>query len=129
MGGFLKDQFLILLSHAADDPDDLLRAIAFTVFQTPQCAVDFVFCVFANAAGVEQNGICVFGVVCQQVAFATQCSDNQFAVQHIHLAANGFDVQSTIVRRSAADRGGVCGLLLSSFGHSGDGDLCRVPGQ
>lgn len=68
--GFLKDEVLIFLGHAADDADDFGGAVAFAVFKSPESAVDFVFGVFADAAGVEDDGIGIFGIVCELVAVA-----------------------------------------------------------
>jgi len=109
VGGFVKDEVLIFLSHAADDADDFCRPVAFAEFESSECAVDFVFGVLANAAGIEDDGIGIFGVVGELVAVAAQRGDYQFAVQHVHLAADGFDIKEPVVGLF----GLVCGL-----GHS-----------
>ena len=95
--GFLKDEVLVFLGHAPDDADDFGGAVAFAVFESPEGTVDFVFGVFANAAGIEDDGISIFGAVGELVAVAAQCGDYQFAVQHVHLAADGFDVEEPVV--------------------------------
>jgi hypothetical protein len=95
--GFLKDQVLIFLGHAADDADDFGGAIAFAEFEASEGAVDFVFGVFTDAAGIEDDCVGLFGVVGELVAVAAQGGDYQFAVQHIHLAADGFDVEEPVV--------------------------------
>lgn len=97
MRRFLEDQVLILLSHTADYANHFCRAISFAELQSSQSAVDFVFRVLPNTAGVEEHCIGIFWTVCQPITFTTQSSDDQFAVQHIHLAANGFDVEQPVV--------------------------------
>ena len=47
----------------------------------------------SHATGVEQDRVCVFGVVGQLVASLTEAGNYHFAVKHIHLATNRFDVQ------------------------------------
>ena len=63
----LEDQLLILLGHAADDPDHLPRPLSPPVLEPADRAVDLVLGMLADAAGVEQHGIGRFGVIAQFV--------------------------------------------------------------
>ena len=56
-------------------------------------AVDFVLGVLADAARVEEDHVGVGGLVRQLVALAAQGADDQLAVEHVHLAADRFDVE------------------------------------
>ena len=97
MGRSLKDQILILLRHASHDADNFGRPISFAELQSTERAVDFMFGMFPHTAGVEQHGVGIPGIVGQFISFFAQRRDNQFAVQHVHLAANGFDVNTTVM--------------------------------
>ena len=56
-----------------------------------------MFRVFANTASIKQNGICLLGIIRQFVTVFPQRSNNQLAVEHIHLAAYSLNVQLAIV--------------------------------
>ena len=60
--------------------------------QVAQGAVDLVFGVLPNAAGVEQDRVRLLDRVHQLIAVLPEAGHHHFAVQHIHLAADGFDV-------------------------------------
>ena len=90
----LEDQLLILLCHAAQHADDLMRVAIFGVLQPSQGAVDFVFGMLPHAAGVEQDRVGLGGRVDQFVALLAQRRHHQLAIEHVHLAADGFDVQT-----------------------------------
>ena len=94
----LKNQILILLGHAAHHANDLLRPIAFAEFKSSQSAINLVLGMFTHAARVEQNRICFFGIIRQLISILAQCGDNEFAVQHVHLAADCFNIKPAIVR-------------------------------
>ena len=95
--GPVKNQRLIFLGHAAHHADDLPRPAFFAVLQPPQLAVDFVLGMLADAARVEQHGVGFADVRRQFVALFAERPHDQFAVQHIHLAADGFDIELKIM--------------------------------
>ena len=99
MRGLLKDQILILLGHAAHHANHLLRPGSLAELQTAQSTVDLVLRVFTHATGVEQNRVGFFGIVRQFVTIFAQRGNNQLAVQHVHLAANSFDIKSPVMLR------------------------------
>ena len=91
---FLKHHSLVFLSHAAHDTNDFVGVGLLFLFEPSQSAVGLVFCLLPNAAGVEQDGVGLARGVGQFVTALTQAGDNHFTVQHVHLAADGFDVQT-----------------------------------
>ncbi len=90
----LEDQLLVLLGHAAQHADDLVRVLLLDVLQPAQGAVDLVLGMLADAAGVEEDRVGAAGAVDQLVARLAQTGHHQLAVEHVHLAADGFDVQT-----------------------------------
>ena len=93
VGSSFEDQFLIFLSHTSHHADDLFGVIFFGLAKSPERTVGLVFGLFAYRAGVEQDCVGVADIVGQFVSLPTEIGNDHFAVQHIHLAANGFDVQ------------------------------------
>lgn len=63
---------------------------------------------FADTASVEQNGLRFFDVLGQFISPFTQVSYHELAVQHIHLTADGFDVELMIVVGHHLIRSGIC---------------------
>lgn len=92
MRGTLEDHRLILLRHAADHADDLLRVPLLELPQASQGTVDLVFGMLAHAAGVKQDQIGPVRIVRQLVARLEQVGRHQLAIQHVHLAAEGLDI-------------------------------------
>src|SRR4051812_43678783 len=88
-----ENEALVFLSHAAEDANDFARMFAFGVLETTQCAVDLVFGVLADAAGVEQDRVGVVRAGGELVTVFAQASDDELAVEFVHLAADGFDVE------------------------------------
>ena len=93
-GRLFENQLLIFLSHAAHHTDDLVRMFFLFVLESTKGAVRFVFRLFANAAGVEQNRIGIRNAAGELISLTAQVSHNHFTVEHIHLATNSIDVQS-----------------------------------
>ena len=69
--------------------------LLFDVLQPAQGAVDLVLGVLADAARVEQDRVGPADAVDQLVAGLEQAGRDQLAVEHVHLAADGFDVEAT----------------------------------
>ena len=71
--------------------------------------VGLVLGVFANRTGVEEEHVGVGGRVGEVVALLAERADDELAVEHVHLAADGFDVDSlrhgrvTVMRRGRPD--------------------------
>ena len=63
------------------------------VLQPAEGAVDFVLGMFADAAGVEQDRVGVVRAGGELVASVAQAGDDELAIEHVHLAADGFDVE------------------------------------
>jgi len=58
-----------------------------------QSAVDLVLRMLPNAARIEQDGVSLADRVNQLVTVLPQAGYDHFAVQYVHLAADGLDVQ------------------------------------
>ena len=54
--------------------------------------VDLLLGVLADGAGVEEEDVGVGGGVGEVVALPAERADDELAVEHVHLAADGFDV-------------------------------------
>ena len=87
----------------------LCGCLALGVLQPAQGAVDFVFGMLADAAGVEQNRVGLGWRIDQFVTVFAERRDNELAIEHVHLAADGFDVET--------------------LGHGGDGRESGVGSQ
>ncbi len=90
--GSFEDLPLVLLSHAAQHANDFLGISLLVPPQVAQGAVDLVFGVLPHAARVEQDRVRLVDRVHQLIAVLPEAGHHHFAVQHIHLAADGFDV-------------------------------------
>lgn len=93
----LKHPLLLLLGHAADHAEDLGRVLIFRPLEPSDRAVRLLFCQLPHAARVEQDRVRLLGVVGEFISLLPQCCDNEFAVQHVHLTADGFDIQFAVV--------------------------------
>ncbi len=93
----IEDQPLVLLGHAAQDADDLFGMTLLVAPELAQGAVDLVLGVLPHAAGIEQDRVGLLDGIDQLVAVLPEAGHDHFAVQHIHLAADGLDVE--VMRR------------------------------
>ena len=93
MRGAGENLFLVFLSHTAQNTQYLAGVVLHVQPEAPQGAVNLVFRMLAHAAGVEKDHIRLTRLVHQRIAMLAQGADHQLAVQHIHLAANGLDIQ------------------------------------
>jgi len=114
------DQVLVFLGHAAEHADDLVGMPFFMPAQHSQGAVNFVFRVLTDATCVEQDYVGLLGVGGQLVALAAQYADDQLAVEHVHLAANGLKEE---LRRHLRGlyQAGRAGVFASRIGRSWTG--------
>ncbi len=93
--GPLEDSLLLFLGHATQHADDRLRLPLLGLLQPAQGAVDLVLGMLPHAAGVEENGVGLRGGVDQLIAGPQQAGGDQLAVEHVHLAADRFDVKAS----------------------------------
>jgi hypothetical protein len=89
----LENHPLIFLSHAAQDADDFVGILLLGILQTAERAINLVFGVLANTAGVEQDRVGVARIIGELKAAFAQAGNDKLAVEHVHLAAHCFDVQ------------------------------------
>ena len=67
--------------------------LRFERFQPAERTVSLVLGLLADAAGVEQDHVGLVEVGGQLVALPAQAGHDHLAVEHVHLAADGFDKQ------------------------------------
>ena len=60
--------------------------------QSAERAIDLVLGMLAHAASVEQDDVGVGRLISQFVPLPPEGADDELAIQHIHLAADSFDV-------------------------------------
>ena len=70
--------------------------VLFGVLKTSQGTVNFVLGMLSHGARIEKNRIRVFGRLDQLVTSLTQACHDKLAVEHVHLAANGFYVEAFV---------------------------------
>ena len=92
-GRALADDLLVLLGHAAENADHLLGIFLLMPDEAAESGIDLLLGMFADAARVEQNDVGVDRLVDQFVALPAQTADDELAIEHVHLAADGFDVE------------------------------------
>jgi hypothetical protein len=66
----------------------------FGMFQTAERTVDFVLGMLSDTARIEQNGVGIRRPSDDLIALFAQTGHDQLAIEHVHLAADGFDVQT-----------------------------------
>ena len=80
---------VLLLHHAAAQPDQRVRTAALDVFERPHIAKHAILGVFPHRAGVEQNQIRVVRRFGEREAHVRQHSFHAFGIRHVLLAAVG----------------------------------------
>ena len=83
----------VALGHAADYADHQARVGFFTLLQLAESGPDLLLGMLAHAAGVVEDDVCGVAVLGGLVPLAVELRQNQFAVQHVHLATEGFEVE------------------------------------
>ena len=90
IGRALDDFFPFLAGDATTHADQ--HPFLLEVFDAPQVGKDFFLRFFTHRAGVEQNQVGLFGVVCRLIPFGcAQHIGHLGRVVLVHLAAKGFD--------------------------------------
>src|SRR5437660_1369307 len=88
-----KDGFLIFLGHATENANYPLRMALLVATQHAERAVNLVLGMLPYAACIEENDIRIGRLVRQLISLPAQAADDELAVQHVHLVADGFDVE------------------------------------
>ena len=91
MGSPAKNQLLIFLSHAPQHAKDLVRVFIHMNPDPTQGTVNFIFRMLTHTTSIKENHISISGLSCKLVPLFFQSTNNNFAIQNIHLAADGFD--------------------------------------
>ena len=81
----------LLLRHAAAEADDLIGLCGLRVAESAKVAVDPLFRVLADGAGVEQDDVGLIFVARELVAHLAQHAHEHLAVGHVLLAAERVD--------------------------------------
>ena len=81
----------LLLRHAAAEADDLIGLCGLRVAEAAKVAVDPLFRVLADGAGVEQDHVRLLLVARELIAHLAQHAHEHLAVGHVLLAAEGVD--------------------------------------
>ena len=83
----------ILLGHAADHADHEIGFVSFARAEFTQPRPDLLLGVLAHGARVVEDHVGVVALVGGLVAERAELPENQLAVEHVHLAAEGLEVQ------------------------------------
>jgi hypothetical protein len=86
-----EDVVAVALGHAADHADDDGRVEPLAVAQLAEAGPHLLLGVLADAAGVEHDDVGRVAVVGADVPLPAELAEHQLAVQHVHLAAEGFE--------------------------------------
>ena len=97
MWGSLEDRPLVLLCHAAQNADGQLGALFLHLANTAQGAINLVLGVLANGAGVVKDRVGLVDVVGEFVSVVPKLTDYEFAVEQVHLTADGLDVELLLI--------------------------------
>ena len=93
VGKAAEDIDAVALGHAADDADDEVRICCLALFQLAQARPDLLLGVLASGAGVVDDDVGLIAIVDQFVSLRAELPQDELAVEHVHLAAEGFQVQ------------------------------------
>ena len=92
--GPATDFLLVLLRHAAEYADDRFGMLLLVLRKPAKGGVGFLLRMFAHGTCGEENDIRGRRLVHEFVALTAQTADDQLAIEHVHLAANGFNEES-----------------------------------
>jgi hypothetical protein len=94
--GAVENLFALLLGHAAEDAEDFAAGgsrLAGVALEVLQAIEDLLLGLVANAAGVVENEVGVFGGGDLRIALGHEGADDLFGVVDVHLAAECFEVE------------------------------------
>src|SRR5688572_11226897 len=83
----------IALGHAADYADHQVRSLLLPPAQLSEARPDLLLGVLADRASVVNDDIRLLAVLDRLVSLGAQLPQDQLAVEHVHLAAKGFQIQ------------------------------------
>jgi hypothetical protein len=104
-------------SHASDHAQDEVGAVFFSQAHEADAAPDFVFRLLANRTCVVKDDVGVVGIGGEPIAEGGQVAAHQFAVELIHLAAEGFQINGSCSGFAVALSG--IGVVGGLFDHRG----------
>jgi len=90
----LENLFAFLLGHAAQHSKLLALGQQFFVVRQPM--EHFLLRLIPDGAGVVQNQVGLLDRLHLAIAFMHQGADDFFRVMHVHLAAEGFEVEGLV---------------------------------
>ncbi len=82
----------VAFGHAADDADDEGGVRGLAIFEGAEAGPDFLFGAFADGAGVVEGDVGIVECGGEGVAEGTELVLDEFGVEDVHLAAEGFEV-------------------------------------
>ena len=88
----VEERFAVAFGHAAQDADDEVGILFFAGFEFAYSRPDFLFGFVADGAGVVEDDVGGFDVGGEVVAVGAELGFDEFGVEDVHLAAEGFDV-------------------------------------
>ena len=71
----------------------ILSGLCFLACLSRPKRIDLVFGMLPHATGVKQNGVGLLRAIDQFVTLLAQTGHDQLAVEHVHLAADSFDIE------------------------------------
>ena len=86
-----ENLFAFLLRHTAEHPE--LLALLLKGFEVGEAVEDLLLGLVADGAGVVQDQIGLLDGLHPAVALGNERADHLFGVVHVHLAAEGFQVE------------------------------------
>src|SRR5205823_2626049 len=93
VGEFTENVSPVALGHATDDADDDAGIFRFSPAQLAQARPDFLLGVLADGTGVVKDDIRMLAIVNRLIPLRAELAENELAVEHVHLAAEGFEVE------------------------------------
>src|SRR5215211_5572612 len=86
----------LALGHASDDADDQPRFVRLPFAQFAQSGPNLLLGMLTNRAGVVEDHVGLVAVVHLFVSMGAELPEDQLAVEHVHLAAEGFQVEVSL---------------------------------
>jgi hypothetical protein len=83
----------ISFGHAADHTDDEIRLRGLSLPQLAEARPHLLLGVLAHRAGVVDDDVGLLAIGDGFVALRAELAEDELAVEHVHLAAEGFEVQ------------------------------------
>src|SRR5690606_23557820 len=93
VGEALKNVGAIALGHAPDDTDDKTGPRLLPVTHLTQPRPDLLLGMLAHRAGVVDHYVGALAIFSRVIALGAELTKHELAVEHVHLAAEGFEVQ------------------------------------